>query len=93
MMKRVGVGSGNVERLARRALDCGICHGDTGGALKRYFDGLYLLHRTANNVRVYGNSVFIFNDETLITVMTLPPKYANDCKRIRNRKRGERNAI
>lgn len=64
-------------RMAQKALDSGVRHADTAGRLKRYIDGLYLLHGKGNNTRIYGEHVFIFEGATLITILYLP----NDLRR------------
>jgi len=67
---------------AERALHDGIKHGETRGALRRYLDALYLKRKTANNIRVYCNNVYIFHDEILITIFPLPQKYRKTADRL-----------
>ncbi len=65
------------QRMADRALEEGMTHSQTHGALKRYLDGLYLAERNANNLRIYGRHVFLFYDHTLITVLHLDHEFAH----------------
>lgn len=72
-----------LERLAQRAHDEGTAHADTMGRLKRYVDALYFKRRTANNIRIYGHNVFLFNGQLLVTVHPLP----NDLRKLADRLR------
>ena len=74
---RIGLRKKQSNSIAEKALQHGICHYESKGRLKKYFDKLFLSHRTANNIRIYHEKVFIFKDDVLITVMDLP----NDLKR------------
>jgi hypothetical protein len=75
-------------RMAELALENGIKHAETAGALNRYLDGLYLQHGTANNTRIYGEIVFIFHGSKLITVYPLPGEFKRTAAKIRSRKKG-----
>jgi hypothetical protein len=50
----------------------GIEHKDTVGRLNRYLSKLYFTERKANNIRIYGEHIYLFHDSTLITVLLLP---------------------
>ncbi|MDD3029787.1 MAG: hypothetical protein PHS57_05865 [Alphaproteobacteria bacterium] len=79
-------------KVTNNAFDKGITHTQTSGSLKRYLDGLYLRERKANNIRIYGDKVFLFAGETLITVLRLPQKYKKTCDRIREKAENRTNA-
>ena len=74
---RVGVPRSAVKKLADKALSDGVRREDTQGSLRRYLDALYYYNRSANNIRVWSEKVYIFNDRTLITVLDLPQRYKN----------------
>lgn len=78
-----------VVRNANRALRYGLRHRDTHGKLHRYIDALYWRHRTANNIRIYQDHVYIFHGGTLITVYSLPEIYRNEVSECFSRKRGD----
>ena len=61
-----------VTQKAQEALAHGISHAETTGALRKYYDKLYLQYETANNVRVWQNIVYVFYFDVLITVFPLP---------------------
>lgn len=73
--QRLGLGKKAVLRLAERALTQGKTHAEFTGGMKRFLDKVYLSHKTANNLRVLNYYVFIFCNDTLITVLSLPRKY------------------
>lgn len=73
--ERLGLSKNLTDKIAQKALDNGVIHSETAGSFKRFYDGLYLRHRNANNIRVYNRKVYLFNDEVLITIINLPNKY------------------
>lgn len=70
--ERLGLPKAACLRQAQKAFDSGFTHAQAKGKAKRYMDSLFLKYRTANNLRVYGQAVYIFSGNTLITVMLLP---------------------
>jgi hypothetical protein len=58
--------------MAERAYFTGMTHSDTKGALRKYCDMVYLSYRDANQIRLYGDKVYIFKNTYLITVFNLP---------------------
>lgn len=87
--KRVGIPKSAVQSNARKALEYGITHAETTGGLHRYLDYLWHQHETANNMRVYCGSVYIFHDDTLITVFPLPEKFRKRAKDLIKKKEGQ----
>ena len=73
--ERVGIPKRAAVKNANRALEKGIKHSETSGGLHRYVAALYWREQTANNIRIYGEYVYIFHDSTLITVFIPPQKY------------------
>lgn len=79
--ERTGLSKKQSDKLALNALEHGITHREAKGNLKKYLDKLFLSHGKANNMRVYNQKVFLFDRNTLITVINLPTnlvKIAND---------------
>ena len=72
--KRMGLSKKAAKRLAEKAYSFGIKHKDTHGQLQRYFDKIFLSHKTSTETRVYGEFVYIFNENTLITILNLDNK-------------------
>ena len=88
MNERCGLNKKSAERLARLALENGISHKDTSGNLNKYLTKLFFYNKTANNIKIYGEYVYIFCDDILITVMPLDNKYKKVVRNI-NTKKGE----
>ena len=69
-----------IARMAEKALNDGVAHADTRGRLNRYLSMLYLSHRTGNNTRIYGEHIYVFHDNLLITVLNLPHRLKRSAK-------------
>lgn len=80
LIERCGLNKKSVQRIADKAFNDGIRHGQTKGNLKKWVDGLYFTNKTANNIRLYGDKAFIFTNERLITVIQIPSNLRNDMK-------------
>ena len=81
MKSRNGIKYKSQERLIARVLEFGISRKDVTGQLAKYFDRLYLsFGKTANNIRIYGDYVYIMNDETLITTYPVDKKLSSQIK-------------
>lgn len=75
LRKRIGLNKSSLQKMTDKALEKGISHAETSGSLHRYIDKLYLTERKANNIKIYGEYVYLFRDSTLITVFALPSKF------------------
>lgn len=87
--ERLGLNRAALLRTAEIALSEGFTHAQTTGQLKRYLDLLYLSERTANNLRIHGEQVFVFAGETLITVHQVPNNLRGYLQRLRQHKAAE----
>lgn len=63
-----------LDKMMVKAFDEGIKHSDTKGSLNKYITKLWFKYRTANNIRIYGENVYFFCGETLITLYRLDNK-------------------
>jgi len=70
--ERLGWCRNTLTRMAEKALNEGVTHAQTRGRLNRYLTMLYLQQRQADNIRVFGEHVFIFAGNSLITILRLP---------------------
>lgn len=86
--ERVGLSGEASEKMAARAMELGISFDEATGQLKGYLTKLYLRHGKANNSRVYGEHVYLFCGDVLITVMHLPNNLKKVAAKIRRRKEG-----
>ena len=70
--QRCGVSEKSSLRIAKIAYENGLRHSDLTGNLKKYVDGLYFKNKNANQMRLYGDKVYVFHNEKLITVLQIP---------------------
>ena len=87
LSKRCGLNIRSHDRMAAIALRDGLRHSDCTGRLKKYVDYLFLTHKKGNNIRLYGDDVYIFQGTTLITVLKLPAPHKNAVNKIADRKK------
>ena len=72
--QRLGLPKSACQRHAQRAFERGLTVGEATGNAKHYLENLFLTHRTANQICLYGAFAYIFNDGSLITVLNVPRK-------------------
>jgi hypothetical protein len=88
---RVGGKKKGNQRIANKALTNGISLNETTGKLRRYLDKQKFQGDChANNIMLYGNGIYLFDDNVLITVLTLPSEY---CKIVSKAMKKKREAI
>lgn len=74
--KRCGVNMKSAQRIANIAFENGLSRFDISGCFRKYIDHLYFSYgKQANNIRVYGDKVYIFCERVLVTVLDLPHRY------------------
>lgn len=86
LAERAGLDRRAAQRMAQRAFERGLRHSEVEGSLRRYLDRLWFDHRKANNIRIYGEFVYLFGGTTLLTVFGFPKKYrraAREAARVR----------
>lgn len=80
MYQRAGITRGSANKMAKRILEKGFRHTDTTGELNRFLCAQWKKHHNSNNMRVYGNQLYIFCNDSLITVIVLPEQIMQDMK-------------
>lgn len=75
MRERLHVDDGKAKHIAWQAIMHGKQHKDTTGELSAYLTETYLKTGRTNNMRIYQGFLFLFRDNTLITVYELPKYY------------------
>ena len=74
--QRVGIPKRAVDRMARTAMERGIGYREATGKLRDYIGWLYERYDgNGNNIRVYGDKVYVFHDTILITVLNVPGEH------------------
>ena len=79
--QRCGVSKKNAPTVAKRAFKRGITHAETHGELHRFLDSIYLSQKKGTNMRIYGNAVYVFKGDVLITVIRIPDNLLTEIKR------------
>ena len=82
LQQRCGVSKKNALKVARRAFRTGITHAETHGNLQKFLDSIYLSQQKGTNMRIYGNAVFVFKGDVLITVIRIPDNLLNEVKKV-----------
>ncbi len=72
LRERCGIPKKSVKRMADKAFKYGLTHKETTGNLNKYITSLWSKNKNADNIRVYGDKVYIFCGTSLITVLNLP---------------------
>jgi hypothetical protein len=73
--ERLGLDKSAFEKIATKAYIAGKPHKDCKGRLKTYVTSLYFQYQTANNIRIYGENIYLFKNNTLITCYQLPNEF------------------
>lgn len=78
--------SQTLNRIALRAFESGLKSNNTKGYLKNYLDQTSEEHCRTSNLRLYGETVFVFYNNILITLWALPPELRSLAKvfRVKN---------
>ena len=69
-----------LDRMMRKAFEEGVTHSDTTGQLNKYITDLWFKYKTANNIRIYGENVYLFRFTKLITLYRLPTELTKHVK-------------
>ena len=78
--ERLGLSKKAAQRIALKAYAEGIQHEQTTGALRRYLDKIYISHGKSSGTRIYGEHLWLFREQTLLTVLYLPTELKRSAK-------------
>jgi hypothetical protein len=83
LKERCGVSKNSAMDMAERAFNRGISFENASTDLKKYISSVYIRHeKIGDNIRIYGNMVYVFDNRTLITVYPIPGNLLNEMERI-----------
>lgn len=86
--ERVGIPKKAVRRFAARVITQGVKREEISGGLRRYLDCIYWRDNgSVGNIILYGDKIYLFNVDTLVTVLTVPTVYAKQAARIMRKRR------
>lgn len=81
--ERLSLNKKALDRLALTAFQKGIKQADTVGQLQKYIAKLWFEHKKANNIRIYGEVIYFFSGNTLITLYLVPNEFRRVLKHFR----------
>lgn len=84
--ERMGLSKSAAGRIAKIAWEKGLKHSDCTGKLEVLLTAIFMKHKTANNLRVYAQKVFVFADGKLITVLPLHAQFRKLAEKLLKRK-------
>jgi len=79
--ERLGWNRHAIERMADKAYEEGISHAEANPKIRKYFDKLFLMKHQANNVRIYGQVVYLFSNNRLMTLFIIPKNIEKSIKK------------
>lgn len=83
LKERCGVNKQSAVKMAERAFRQGISFDNAGDSIKKYISSVYLCHqKMCNNIRIYGDMVYIFDNQTLITVYPIPKSISDEMEEL-----------
>lgn len=86
MKQRCGLKEKSSDRIAKKAYENGLRHGDYTGNLKKWVDSLYFRNQSANQIRLYSDKAYIFMNQKLITVLQIPHNLVKEADKLRRNK-------
>jgi len=87
--ERCGWNQGAARRMAQRAIDEGHTRDAARGALKRYLAQAFMRD---DNLRIYGEHVFVFVKGVLVTVVHLPHEHRRAVAQMKTRRAAQHHA-
>lgn len=75
--ERLGINKEALERVCEKVIEFGISKQDVSGRLARYLDKISAVHKSGNNTRLWGEHIFVIQDDTLITILNVDKEFKN----------------
>lgn len=80
LKQRCGFRKKTQERMAAKIYENGIPIEMTKGQLKKWLKKVYSKNTNADNLRVYGDNVYVFCEKNLVTVLFVPQEIKKNIK-------------
>jgi UDP-2,3-diacylglucosamine pyrophosphatase LpxH len=87
MKERCKLKAKSTERIARIAYEKGLKPDDFSGSLHGYLVSLYEYNGKANNIKLYGDKIYIFCGDVLVTVYDTPKRFRNTVNNLMRKRR------
>lgn len=72
LKERCGLNKKSIKRISQKAFNNGLPGEKAKGELKKWTKSIRRRNEAINNVRIYGDKIFLFDGYTLITVLQIP---------------------
>ena len=72
-----------LDKMMCKAFNEGVCHNQTKGSLNKYITKVWFRNRICNNIRIYGENLYLFKNRTLITIYKLDNKMIKHLKYVK----------
>lgn len=86
MRERCGLNKKSIDRIAQKAFDNGVKHSETKGRLHKWITSVWGKNKKADNIRIYGDNVYIFCGNILVTTYHIPRDLSQDMNYLVTRK-------
>lgn len=91
LKERSGLNKKAIQRMVDMAYTQGIRHSQMKGRLHKWVTSVACKGiSNATNIRAYGDKLYLFDRNILVTVIQIPPNLLKDIKNMVNEKEGER---
>lgn len=87
MKERCGFKKKSKQRMAERVFLDGITPEETNGNLKKWLEAVTRKNTDIDNLRLYGDKIYLFADRTLVTVFWIPKQFMSRVNQIAQKKR------
>lgn len=84
--ERIGLGKVALNRYALKAYQQGLTHGQTKGRLHKYITKIWYNNKKVDNIRIYGEHIYLFHQNILITVYHTPNHLRQLAKHLKQNK-------
>lgn len=82
MIQRLGIPKKSIQRIAEKAYHDGVYRQKTKGRLHKYLTKIAATNSEASNLHLYGDKVFVFNANVLVTVLQIPSNLTKDIRKM-----------
>lgn len=72
LKERCGLQKKSKERIAAKVFEKGLSIEETNGSIRKWMTMVFYNNTNVNNIRLYGDKIYLFADQTLITVLFVP---------------------
>ena len=84
--ERIGLNNTALQKQAVKAYEQGVTHSETSGNLCKFIDKIFLSHKKANNIKILGEHIFLFQNNVLITVYQVPNSLKKSVHKVQKNK-------